>query len=31
MLVRNHMSHSPIAYPCRMQFSPEDVTKKIFG
>jgi Asp/Glu/hydantoin racemase len=31
MLVRNHMSHSPIAYPCRIQFSPEDVTKKIFG
>jgi Asp/Glu/hydantoin racemase len=30
MLVRNHMSHSPIAYPCRIQFSPEDVTRKIF-
>ncbi len=26
-----HMSHSPIAHPCRIQFSPPDVTKKIFG
>jgi len=30
MLVRNHMSHSPIAYPCRIPFAPEDFTKKIF-
>lgn len=30
MLVRCRMSHSPIAYPCRVQFSPEDVTRKIF-
>ncbi len=30
MLVRCRMSHSPIAYPYRIQFSPEDVTKKIF-
>jgi allantoin racemase len=31
MLVRCRMSHSPIAYPCRIQFSPEDVTKRIFS
>lgn len=30
MFVGCHMSHSPIAYPCRSQFSPDDVTKKIF-
>jgi allantoin racemase len=30
MLVRCRMSHSPLAYPCRIQLSPEDVTKKIF-
>ena len=30
MLVRCRMSHSPLAYPCRIQFSPEDVTRKIF-
>jgi len=30
MLVRCRMSHSPLAYPCRIQFSPEDVTKRIF-
>ncbi len=29
MLVRNHMSHSPIAYPCSIQFEPEDVSKKM--
>ncbi|HET8564721.1 MAG TPA: aspartate/glutamate racemase family protein [Candidatus Binatia bacterium] len=29
MLVRCRMSHSPIAYPCRIQFSPEDVTKRM--
>lgn len=31
MLVGCRISHSPIAYPCRIQFSPEDVTKKIYG
>jgi hypothetical protein len=31
MLVRNHISHSPIAYPRRIQFFSEDVTKKIFA
>jgi hypothetical protein len=30
MLVLNRMSHSPIAYPCSIQFAPDDVTKKIF-
>jgi allantoin racemase len=29
MLVRCRMSHSPLAYPCRIQFSPEDVTRRI--
>jgi Asp/Glu/hydantoin racemase len=30
MLVRCRITQSPIAYPCRVQFSPEDVTEKIF-
>lgn len=29
MLVRCRMSHSPIAYPCRIQFLPEDVTRRM--
>jgi hypothetical protein len=31
MLVRNRMSHSPIAYPCGIPFEPEDFTKKMFS
>ena len=30
MLVRCRISHSPLAYPCLVQLSPEDVTRKIF-
>ena len=29
MLVRNQLSHSPIAYPCPMRFTPDEVTKKM--
>jgi allantoin racemase len=31
MLVRCRMSHSPLAYPYRVQLSPEDVTRRIFA
>ena len=29
MLVRNRMSHSPLAYPCKIPLAPEDFTKKM--
>ena len=31
MLVRNRMSHSPIAYPCTIPLAPEEFTKKMFS
>jgi hypothetical protein len=31
MLVRNRMSHSPIAYPCSIPLAPEEFTKKMFS
>ncbi len=30
MLVRCRMGQSPLAYPCKVKFSPEDITKRIF-